>query len=173
MTATVPTPCDSGSGAGRYGARMAESTEATEVDPADGAEPAQARRVRGTTRLSRLSAALAWFVGLWFLANGLLYPPLLVLGALVVWLGIGAWKGRRRRTTALAVITALAAAYYPAMAWWRWTHADVLRDFSYPGSWIAILAVQSTLLLTIAVTAALSLRRATGAPATTDTALQA
>lgn len=140
-------------------AEPADPIETAEVGPADGAEPAPARRVRGTTRLSRLSAALAWFVGLWFLANGLLYPPLLALGALVVWLGIGAWKGRRRRTTALAVVTALAAAYYPAMAWWRWTHADELRDVTYPGLWIAILAIQSTLLLTIAVTAALSLRR--------------
>jgi hypothetical protein len=126
---------------------------------------------RGTTRLSRVSGALAWVVGAWFVVFG--YPggywPLFVAGLLMIWLGAGAWRGRRRRTIALVVVTALAAFFYPGAAWWRWTHTDELRDISYPGLWATILAIQSAALLTIAVTALLSLRRAPASGDTTPT----
>lgn len=162
MPTTVPTPCDIRPGTGRYGAGMAEPTEATDAGP-----PAKATtpRVRGTTSLSRVSAALAWFVGVWFLFYGFLYVPLLVLGALVIWLAVGAWRGRRRPTIGLAVLGAAAAIYYPAAAWWRWNHRrGDFAEFSYPRLWIAMLAIQSALLLAIAITAMLSLRRPAATP---------
>jgi hypothetical protein len=140
---------------------MAEPIETTEAGPSAPVPPA-----RGTTRLSRVSGALAWFVGAWFLAFGYGYAPLLVAGVLMVWLGIGAWRGRRRRTIGLAALTAAAAVYYPLAGWWRWSHRrGDFAEFSYPSVWITMLAVQSALLFAIAVTAVLSLRRA---PATAD-----
>jgi hypothetical protein len=143
---------------------MADSTPADTTPAAgDGATGATApghdRRGRGTTALSRLSGVMSWFVGTWFCFYGIAYLPLLIAGVLVIWLGIGAWKGRPRRTAALAAVTALAAVYYPVAAWWRWNHrSGDFGEFSYPGLWITMLAIQSALLVTIAVTAALSLR---------------
>ena len=136
---------------------MADPTGTTEAGPTAPPPP-----VRGSTGLSRVSGVLAWLVGAWFCFYG--YPggylPLLVAGIAMIWLGIGAWRGRRRRTIGLAVLSLAAALWYPGAAWWRWTHTDTLRDISYPGLWAAMLAVQSAVLLTIAVTAILSLRRA-------------
>lgn len=124
---------------------------------------AEPRRRRETTTLSRLSAVLAWFVGAWFCLHGYGYLPLLVLGVLVIWLGVGASKGRRRRTVALAVVTGVSAVYYPVAGWWAWNHrSGDFGEFSYPALWTAMLAVQSALLVVVTVTAALSLRRPTG-----------
>ncbi len=149
---------------------MADPTSAAEIEPAATTGPATRRPRRGTTPLSRLSGVLSWFVGTWFCFYGLAYLPLLIAGALVIWLGVGAWKGRRRRTTALAVVAALAAVYYPVAAWWRWNHrAGDFGEFSYPGLWFTMLAIQSAVLVTVAVTAALSLRRAAGAGALPQT----
>jgi hypothetical protein len=142
---------------------MAEPTETTEAEPAPSTPPK-----RGTTGLSRVSGALAWFVAAWFLFFGYGYAPLLVAGVVLVWLGTGAWRGRRRRTIALAAFTALAAVYYPVAGWWRWNHRrGEFAEFSYPGLWITMLAIQSAVLLTIAVTALLSLRRPADQPSAT------
>ena len=153
-------------------AEPADPLPTTEVGPPAGGPATPTRRQRGTTWLGRVSGVLAWLVGAWFCFYG--YPagylPLLVAGVAMIWLGIGAWRGRRRRTVGLAVLSLAAALWYPGAAWWRWTHTDELRDISYPGLWAAMLAIQSALLLVIAVTAALSLRRPVGeAPVTTDT----
>ena len=93
---------------------MAETTPAAEIEPAGAAAPAPGRLQRGTTRLSRLSGVLSWFVGTWFCFYGVAYLPLLIAGVLVIWLGIGAWKGRRRRTVALAAVTAA------VIRWFSW-----------------------------------------------------
>jgi hypothetical protein len=152
-------------------AEPTDQTERTEVGRPPGGPTTPTHRARGTTWLSRVSGVLAWLVGAWFCFYG--YPggylPLLVAGIAMIWLGIGAWRGRRRRTIGLAVLSLAAAVWYPAAAWWRWTHTDELRDISYPGLWAAMLGVQSAVLLAVAVTAAVSLRRPAGdAAATTD-----
>lgn len=151
----------------------ADPTETADVEaPSVGPTPST-RRPRGTTWLSRISGVLAWVVGAWFCFYGFPagYLPLVVAGVAMIWLGTGAWRGRRRRTIGLAALSLAAAIWYPAAAWWRWTHTDELRDISYPGLWAAMLTIQSLLLLAIAVTAALSLRHPTAdAPSTPGTA---
>ena len=109
---------------------------------------------RAVSSVSRVAAVLAFLLALWalwlVLLGDLLVLPVMVL---LVWLGVGAWRRRFKRTVALGVVGAMGAVWISAAA-----IARVSGNASYPRAFPVLWGIQIVICAAIATAALVSTR---------------